>query len=125
MICRSSCLPGWGALPMKFVFACLLVFPVWAMGMDKSYDCAGKTRFVHRGAPSTVPADDRRSYRLKADRLEGLACELSETMIACMGLTPEQAMRKVVIDHAALSVSDTMELPTSLLIFEGQCVQTD
>jgi len=125
MICRSSPLPGWRALPMKFLLACLLAFPLCAMGAGKSYDCAGKTRFVHRGAPSTVPADARRSYRLKADRLDGLECELSEAMIACMGLTPEQAMRKVVIDHAALSVSDTMELPTSLLIFEGQCVQAD
>ena len=40
-------------------------------------------------------------------------------------LTPEQAMRKIVIDRAALSVSDTMELPTSLLIFEGQCTKAD
>jgi hypothetical protein len=38
-----------------------------------------------------------------------------------MGLTPQQAMRKVLIDPVRLSVSDTLELPTSLLIFEGQC----
>jgi hypothetical protein len=38
-----------------------------------------------------------------------------------MGLTPEKAMRKVVIDRVAATVSDTLEMPTSLLIFEGRC----
>jgi hypothetical protein len=38
-----------------------------------------------------------------------------------MGLTPQQAMRKLLIDPVLLSVTDTLELPTSLLIFEGQC----
>jgi hypothetical protein len=38
-----------------------------------------------------------------------------------MGLTPESAMRKVMIDRTAVSVSDTLEMPTSSLIFEGRC----
>ncbi len=106
-------------------FCILLFFPLMAMAAGDTYDCAGKTRFVHRGAPSTVPAAAKRSYRVAADKIDGLACELTDQMVACMGLTPEQAMRKIVIDRAALSVSDTMELPTSLLIFEGQCTRAD
>lgn len=110
---------------MKFLFPFLLVLPLLAQAAGHAYDCAGKTRFVHRGAPSTVPADDRRSYRLQAGQMDGLACELTETQIACMGLTPQHAMRKVVIDRAAASVSDTLEMPTSQLIFEAQCTQAD
>jgi hypothetical protein len=30
-------------------------------------------------------------------------------------------MRKVVIDRIAVTVSDTLEMPTSLLVFEGRC----
>ena len=103
------------------------MLPLLALANNEAYDCDGKTRFIHRGAPSTVPAAAKRSYRLKADHIDGLACQQDEQVIGCMGLTPEQAMRKIVIDRAALSVSDTMELPTSLLIFEGQCksVKTD
>jgi len=41
--------------------------------------------------------------------------------VACFGLTAQQAMRRVMIDVAAKTVSDTLELPTSLLIFEGRC----
>ncbi len=110
---------------MKSLCVLLLMFPMLALGAGEVYDCDGKTRFVHRGAPSTVPAAAKRSYRFTADRIDGLACQREDQLIGCMGLTPEQAMRKIVIDRAALSVSDTMELPTSLLIFEGQCTKAD
>ncbi len=112
---------------MKSLCVLLLMFPLIALAASESYDCDGKTRFIHRGAPSTVPAAAKRSYRLTADHIDGLACQQEEQVIGCMGLTPEQAMRKIVIDRTALSVTDTMELPTSLLIFEGQCksVKTD
>lgn len=99
----------------------LLIFPLLALADSEAYECDGKTRFIHRGAPSTVPAAAKRSYRLQAGHIDGLPCQPEDQLIGCMGLTPEQAMRKIVIDRAALSVSDTMELPTSLLIFEGQC----
>ena len=118
---------GFLARPMKFFISFLLMCPLLARGAGNAYDCAGKTRFVHRGAPSTVPADDKRSYRVQAGQVDGLDCQTTDDLIACMGLTPQQAMRKIVIDRASMpaSVSDTMELPTSLLIFEGQCAQTD
>lgn len=112
---------------LSLLLMCPLLCPLLALGAGNAYDCAGKTRFVHRGAPSTVPADDKRSYRLQAGQIYGLDCKTSDAFIACMGLTPQQAMRKIVIDResASVSVSDTMELPTSLLIFEGQCLQAD
>lgn len=110
-----------GCLPMKSLGVLLLIVPLLVLAGGDAYDCDGKTRFIHRGAPSTVPAAAKRSYRLQDGRIDGLACQPDDQLIGCMGLTPEQAMRKIVIDRAALSVSDTMELPTSLLIFEGQC----
>ena len=110
-----------GCFLMKPLSVFLLMFPLLALADGEAYDCDGKTRFIHRGAPSTVPAAAKRSYRLQAGRIDGLACQPEDQLIGCMGLTPEQAMRKIVIDRAALSVSDTLELPTSLLIFEGQC----
>lgn len=110
---------------MKFLCTFLLMFPVWALGASDAYDCAGKTRFVHRGAPSTVPADEKRSYRFQENRIDGLECVLSDAQIACMGFAPGQAMRKLIIERAALSVSDTLELPTSMLIFEGQCTSAN
>ena len=110
-----------GCFPMKSLCGLLLIVPLLALADGDAYDCDGKTRFIHRGAPSTVPAAAKRSYRLQGGRIDGLACQPEDQVIGCMGLTPEQAMRKIVIDLAALSVSDTMELPTSLLIFEGQC----
>ena len=122
---RHSGAPGLFSSQMKFLLSLLLMSPLLAFGAGHAYDCAGKTRFVHRGAPSTVPADDKRSYRIHADQMDGLDCKLTDTQIACMGLTPQQAMRKVVIDRTAPSVSDTMELPTSMLIFEGQCTPAD
>lgn len=104
---------------MRFLLLLLLPFAVQAA--EPVYECAGKTHFVHRGAESTTPADDRRSYRVEAGRLDGLGCELSEAEVACHGLTPQQAYRRVLIDRQRLTVRDTMELPTSMLIFEGSC----
>lgn len=99
----------------------MLCLPLAAMAADLQYDCLGKRRFEHRGAASTVPADARHRYVVQGQKMEGLDCKLSEELVACMGLTPEKAMRKVVIDRAAATVSDTLEMPTSLLIFEGRC----
>lgn len=110
-----------GYFSMKSLCVLLLIVPLLALADGTAYDCDGKTRFIHRGAPSTVPAAAKRSYRLLGGRIDGLTCQPEDQVIGCMGLTPEQAMRKIVIDLATLSVSDTMELPTSLLIFEGQC----
>ena len=106
---------------MKSIVALLCFFPAFVFAQDFFVECVGKTRFIHRGAPSTVPAAEKRRYRLQANQIDGLSCEQSEMQIACMGLTPQQAMRKLLIDPAILSVTDTLELPTSLLIFEGQC----
>ena len=106
---------------MKLLIALLYLFPLLAASQDFLAECAGHTRFIHRGAPSTVPAAEKRRYRLQASQIDGLQCEQSDTQIACMGLTPQQAMRKLLIDPVRLSVTDTLELPTSLLIFEGQC----
>ena len=106
---------------MKLLIALLYLFPLLAAAQDLVVECAGKTSFIHRGAPSTVPAAEKRRYRLQANQIDGLQCEQSDTQIACMGLTPQQAMRKLLIDPVRLSVTDTLELPTSLLIFEGQC----
>lgn len=88
---------------------------------ERRYECRGQTRFVHRGAPSTYPADDQRSYLIANNQLDGMRCEATEKGIACFGLTPQQAMRRVQIDASAKTVSDTLELPTSQLIFEGHC----
>jgi hypothetical protein len=98
-----------------------LLLPLAALAADVQYDCEGKRRFEHRGVPSTVPADARHRYEVSGLKMEGLNCKLSDELISCMGLTPESAMRKVVIDRIAITVSDTLEMPTSLLIFEGRC----
>jgi hypothetical protein len=106
---------------MKSLIALFYLFPLLAAAQYLSVECAGHTRFIHRGAPSTVPAAEKRLYRLRTNQIDGLQCEQNEAQIACMGLTPQQAMRKLLIDPVLLSVTDTLELPTSLLIFEGQC----
>jgi hypothetical protein len=98
-----------------------LPLPLAALAADAQYDCEGKRRFEHRGSPSTVPADARHRYELTGLKLDGLSCKLSDELIACMGLTPEGATRKVVIDRIGATVSDTLEMPTSQLIFEGRC----
>ena len=105
---------------MKFLPLFLLLPDVASAG-ELVYDCAGKTRFVHRGAQSTMPTDERRSYRIADGRLEQLACEISEHQLACHGLTPQQAYRRVIIDRSSGTVSDTLEMPTSMLIFEASC----
>lgn len=109
---KSACVPA------SLLMLCL---PLAALAADIQYDCAGKRRFEHRGVASTVPADARHRYVVQSQKMEGLDCKLTDDLIACMGLTPEKAMRKVVIDRVAATVSDTLEMPTSLLIFEGRC----
>ncbi len=108
--------------PWLHTFALILALAsASAQAAEPSYDCDGKARFVHRGAPSTVPAAEKRSYRFADGQLDGLACKITDADIGCYGLTPQQAYRRVVIDRLANTVSDTMELPTSMLIFEGSC----
>ncbi len=104
---------------MKFLL--FLLLPAMALAAEPAYECAGKTRFVHRGAQSTTPADERRSYRIDGGRLEGLACEIGDDKLACHGLTAQQAYRRVLIDRRTGTVSDTLEMPTSMLVFEGRC----
>ncbi len=104
---------------MKFLL--LLLLPAMALAGEPAYDCVGKTRFVHRGAQSTTPAAESRSYRIEGGRLDGLACEVGERQLSCHGLTPQQAYRRVVIDRSNGAVSDTLEMPPSMLVFEGSC----
>jgi len=101
---------------MTFQFA-----PATAVAIELALDCEGKSRFVHRGAPSTVPAADKRSYRFAGGQLDGLDCKVTDADIGCHGLTAQQAYRRIAIDRTAGTVSDTLELPTSMLIFEGSC----
>lgn len=105
----------------RFLFLALVVLPLPSRAAGPAYDCAGKTHFIHRGAPSTVPADATRSYRVEAEQIDGMPCKISDAEIACHGLTPQQAYRRLVIDRTTGKVKDTMELPTSMLVFEGQC----
>ncbi len=106
----------------RLIFSALLnLLPSALLAGDFTYDCHGQTRFVHRGAPSTYPADDKRSYLIANKQLEGMQCETTENGFACFGLTRQQAMRRVLIDTIAKTVSDKLELPTSELIFEGHC----
>jgi len=99
----------------------LILLPLLGEAAEPAYECAGKTHFIHRGAPSTVPADATRSYRLDGGQIDGMPCTLSDTEIGCHGLTPQQAYRRLLIDRTKGTVKDTMELPTSMLVFEGQC----
>jgi len=101
--------------------ALLMLLPTAVLAGDLNYDCHGQTRFVHRGAASTYPADDKRSYLIANKQLDGMQCETNENGFACFGLTGHQAMRRVLIDTSAKTVSDKLELPTSELIFEGRC----
>ncbi len=105
----------------RFFFSALLLAPWVATAATPTYDCAGKTHFIHRGAPSTVPADATHSYRFEGNQFEGMPCEISDVEIGCHGLTPQQAYRRLLINRATGAVKDTMELPTSMLVFEGQC----
>lgn len=76
---------------------------------------------MHRGAPSTYPADEKRSFRFEQGQLDGMHCAITAASVACFGLTSHQAMRRVKLDLQTKSVIDTLELPTSQLIFEGRC----
>ncbi|MEO0317660.1 MAG: hypothetical protein RL404_1337 [Pseudomonadota bacterium] len=109
------------SLYSRWLFLAMLVLPLAGRAAEPAYDCAGKTHFIHRGAPSTVPADATRSYRVEGEQIDGMPCQISDGEIACHGLTPQQAYRRLVIDRTAGKVKDTMELPTSMLVFEGQC----
>ncbi len=105
----------------RFLLSALLFAPLAGTAATPAYECAGKTHFIHRGAPSTVPADATHSYRFDGNQFEGMPCEISDAEIGCHGLTPQQAYRRLLINRATGAVKDTMELPTSMLVFEGQC----
>jgi hypothetical protein len=105
----------------RFLTSALIFVPLASAAAGPSYDCAGKTHFIHRGAPSTVPADATRSYRFDGEQIDGMPCKISDAEIGCHGLTPQHAYRRLLIDRATGTVKDTMELPTSMLVFEGQC----
>jgi hypothetical protein len=105
----------------RILMSALVLAPLVSMAAAPAYDCAGKTHFIHRGAPSTVPADGIRSYRFDGEQFEGMPCTFSDIEIGCHGLTPEQAYRRLLINRTTGAVKDTMELPTSMLVFEGQC----
>jgi hypothetical protein len=98
-----------------------VLLPCSAQAGDLSLACQGQTRFVHRGAPSTYPAEEKRSFHFEQNRLDGMPCEATATGMACFGLTQHQAMRRVTVDLHEKLISDTLELPTSQLIFEGRC----
>lgn len=103
------------------VSALLILLSSAVLAGDLAYDCRGQTRFVHRGASSTYPADDKRSYLIVNNKLDGMPCETNDKGLACFGLTEHQAMRRVLIDASTKTVTDKLELPTSELIFEGRC----
>lgn len=105
----------------RLVCSVLMLAPLAGTAATPAYECAGKTHFIHRGAPSTVPADATHSYRFEGHQFEGMPCEISDTEIGCHGLTPQQAYRRLLINRTTGTVKDTMELPTSMLVFEGQC----
>lgn len=99
----------------------LSALPWHALASDLTFDCQGKTRFVHRGAASTYPQDEKRHYHVQDSSLDTLSCSSGESGIACSGLTDHQAMRRVQIDTKSRTVNDTLQMPTSELIFEGRC----
>ncbi len=109
------------SLYSRFLFLAVILVPLASQAAEPAYACAGKTHFIHRGAPSTVPADATRSYLVEGGQIEGMPCEISDAEIGCHGLTPQQAYRRLLIDRMTGKVKDTMELPTSMLVFEGQC----
>ena len=95
--------------------------PTYAAASDLVLTCQGKTRFIHRGAASTYPQDEKRHYLVHDLKLENMQCSVVESGLTCMGLTEQQAMRRVQIDTITHTVSDTLQMPTSELIFEGHC----
>ena len=92
-----------------------------AQSSDLTWECQGKTRFVHRGAESTYPTDEHRRYQVRHQTLESMPCSTTESGWYCYGLTEQQATRRVRLNTTTLVVNDTLELPTSELIFEGHC----
>lgn len=99
----------------------LYALPLYAVASDLILECQGKTRFNHRGVQSTYPVDETRRYQVHDLKLEAMQCSVIETGFACFGLTEQQAMRRVQIDTTSKTVSDTLQMPTSELIFEGRC----
>lgn len=109
------------AIRLAFVLIASLFFISVACAADLSWECQGKTRFIHRGAESTYPTEEKRSYHVRDQALDTTQCSATETGLYCYGLTEQQATRRVRLHAATLTVSDTLELPTSELIFEGRC----
>lgn len=103
------------------VFILLSLFSSYAQSADLNWICQGKTRFIHRGAESTYPVDEQRRYQIQNQKLETMQCSTTESGWYCYGLTEQQATRRIRLDTTTLIVSDTLELPTSALIFEGRC----
>ena len=99
----------------------LCALPVHLWASDLAIECQGKTRFIHRGAASTYPQDEKRQYLVHDMKLDSMTCSVIETGLACLGLTQQQAMRRVHINTTHDTVSDTLQMPTSELIFEGRC----
>lgn len=106
---------------MRLLLLTFLLLPQLVSAESLSLHCQGKTRFVHRGAPSTVPADEQRDYQIQDAVLDTLPCTAEGSRWSCFGLTAHQAMRRVQIDLTEKTVIDKLELPTSELIFEARC----
>jgi hypothetical protein len=47
------------------VFILLSLFSSYALSADLTWECQGKTRFIHRGAESTYPVDEQRHYQIQ------------------------------------------------------------
>lgn len=105
----------------RLVFIFLGLFSSTVQSADLRWECQGKTRFIHRGAESTYPVDEQRRYQILNQTLESMPCSATESGWYCYGLTAQQATRRVRINTSTFIVSDTLELPTSELIFEGLC----
>lgn len=105
----------------RFVFLVISLLSSLAQSADLNWTCQGKTRFIHRGAESTYPVDEQRRYHMLNQTLETTQCSMTESGWYCYGLTEQQATRRIRLDTTSLTVSDTLELPTSALIFEGRC----
>ncbi len=105
----------------RFVFIVISLLSTVAQSADLNWACKGKTRFIHRGAESTYPVDEQRRYQIQNQKLETMQCSTTESGWYCYGLTEQQATRRIRLDTTTLIVSDTLELPTSALIFEGRC----
>ncbi len=103
------------------VFILLSLFSSYTQSADLTWECQGKTRFKHRGAESTYPVEEQRRYQIQNQKLETMQCSTTESGWYCYGLTEQQATRRVRLNTTTLIVNDSLELPTSELIFEGLC----